>query len=136
MTTYNDTSVTNGQIYFYKVSAVNSVTEGALSGEKSATPSNGSVPGASTLSAASVGFFQHGIKLTWTAAAANGSPVINYRIYRGTSSGSETLLTTVGNVLTYTDTSNGSYRTSYYRVVAVNGVGAGPNSNEASAFSF
>src|ERR1019366_5358452 len=101
----------------------------------SLTPTAG-LPGAATLKAASAGFFKHGIKLTWTAAAANGSPVTSYRIYRGTSSGGETLLTTVGNVLTYTDTSNASYRTSYYKVVAVNGIGAGPFSNEASSFSF
>jgi hypothetical protein len=98
--------------------------------------SSGGVPGASSLSAASSGF-THGIKLTWTAAAANGFPVTNYRIYRATSSGGPfTLITTLGNVLTYTDTGNPSFRTSYYQVVAVNLNGAGPASNTASAFSF
>ena len=56
-----------------------------------------------------MGGFTHGIRLTWTAAAANGSTVTNYRIYRGTSaSGTFTLIATVGAVLTYTDTSNPS----------------------------
>jgi hypothetical protein len=102
----------------------------------SLTASGGGVPGASSLSAASSGF-THGIKLTWTAAANNGSVVTNYRVYRATASGGPfTLITTLGNVLSYTDTGNPSFRTSYYQVVAVNAVGAGPASNTASAFSF
>jgi hypothetical protein len=100
------------------------------------TTSSGGVPGASSLSAASSGF-THGIKLSWTAAAANGFPVTNYRIFRATSSsGPFTQITTLGNVLTYTDTGNPSFRTSYYQVVAVNSAGAGPASNTARAFSF
>jgi hypothetical protein len=37
--TYNDTAVTNGQTYYYKVSAVNSIGESGPSNEASATPS-------------------------------------------------------------------------------------------------
>jgi len=40
---YNDTSVTNGQTYFYKVTAVNSVGESSQSNEVSATPSTSGV---------------------------------------------------------------------------------------------
>jgi hypothetical protein len=39
-TTYNDTSVTNGMTYYYAVSAVNSLGEGANSDQISATPSS------------------------------------------------------------------------------------------------
>ena len=42
--------------------------------------------------------------LTWTAPGNGGSPITGYRIYRGGSSGAETLLTPVGLVTTYTDT--------------------------------
>src|SRR5205807_765017 len=74
------------------------------------------------------------VTLTWQAPASNGgSPITNYRIYRGTSSNGETLKATIGNVLTYTDTSVTNGVTYYYQVSAVNGAGEGPRSNEASA---
>src|SRR5438132_1363584 len=74
------------------------------------------------------------VGLTWQAAASNGgSPITNYRIYRGTSSNGETLKATIGNVLTYTDTSVTNGVTYYYQVSAMNGAGEGPRSNEASA---
>src|SRR5207247_1630419 len=74
------------------------------------------------------------VTLTWQAPASDGgSPITNYRIYRGTSSNGETLLATIGNVLTYTDTSVTNGVTYYYQVSAVNAAGEGPRSNEASA---
>src|SRR5947199_88454 len=74
------------------------------------------------------------VTLTWQAPASDGgSPITNYRIYRGTSSNGETLKATIGNVLTYTDTSVTNGVTYYYQVSAVNGAGEGPRSNEASA---
>lgn len=79
------------------------------------------------------GFTQNG--LDWAAATPNGTPVTNYKIYRTAAngaSGSETLLATVGNVLTYSDTglTNGAvYR---YKVSAVNAVGEGTQSAEVS----
>ena len=42
-TSYTDNTVTNGTTYFYEVSAVNSVGEGAVSNERSATPAASSV---------------------------------------------------------------------------------------------
>jgi LPXTG-motif cell wall-anchored protein len=38
VTTYTDDEVVNGQTYWYKVSAVNAVGEGAMTGTESATP--------------------------------------------------------------------------------------------------
>ena len=94
------------------------------------------VPGAPTLTAAPLGFFQHGIRLTWSGAAAHGSPITGYRIYRGTSSGGEVFLTAVGNVGTFTDASTSGRTTYYYTVSAVNGIGEGPRSVERSARSY
>src|SRR2546426_586380 len=105
--TYTDSGVTNGVTYYYQVSAVNSPGEGAKSNEASAMPSAPpsppSPPSAPTNLVATAGNAQVG--LTWQAPASNGgSPISNYRGYRGTSSNGETPLATIRNVLTHTDT--------------------------------
>jgi len=129
-TYYNDTGLTNGQRYYYRVSAVNGIGEGELSEEVSAVPL--SVPSAPQNLVARWG--DGYVVLTWEAPADDGgSPIIGYRIYRGTSSGNVALLTTVGNVLTYNDTGLTNGQTYYYRVSAVNGVGEGEFSWEVNA---
>ncbi len=75
-----------------------------------------------------------GVLLKWQAPASNGgSAITGYKIYRRTTTGSSTLLTSVGNVLSYSDkaTRTGTYY--YYTVSAVNGIGEGSTSNEAGA---
>ena len=75
-----------------------------------------------------------GVQLTWLAPASNGgSAITNYRVYRGTTSGGESLLTTLGAVLSYKDTSTTRNQRYYYRVSAVNAVNEGAQSNEATA---
>ena len=77
---------------------------------------------------------RHASSLTWSAPASDGGATITgYKIYRGTSSGGETLLTTVGNVTSYKDTRPSNGTTYYYKVAAVNAVGEGALSNERSA---
>jgi fibronectin type 3 domain-containing protein len=71
--------------------------------------------------------------LQWTVPKDGGSAITGYRIYRGASSGSETFLTSVGNVTSYKDAGTERGRVYYYKVSAVNAVGEGPKSNEASA---
>src|SRR5881392_1485788 len=131
--TYTDTTVTNGVTYYYQVSALNNVGEGPRSNEASATPTAPATPpGAPQVLGATAG--DATVTLTWSAPNSNGgSPITKYRIYRGTSSNGETLKATIGNVLTYTDTSVTNGVTYYYQVSAVNGAGEGPRSNEASA---
>src|SRR5438552_9515097 len=74
------------------------------------------------------------INLTWTAPSNNDIyPPTNYKIYRSTSSGTETLLTTLGNVNSYTDTSVTNGQTYYYYVTEGNPYGDSPPSNEVSA---
>ncbi len=74
------------------------------------------------------------ISLSWSAPASDGgSPVTGYRIYRSTSTGTETFTGVTVTNTSYTD-SAGSYGTTYYyRVSAVNPVGEGGLSTEASA---
>ena len=74
------------------------------------------------------------IKLAWsTPSSDGGAPITNYRIYRGTTSGGESLLTTVGNTTNYVDSAVTTGSSYFYRVAAVNSVGEGPQSAEVSA---
>jgi carboxypeptidase T len=86
------------------------------------------VPGAPSGLGATPGNGQ--ISLAWTAA----SGATGYSIHRGTASGGPytTLQSNlIGTNFTNTSLTNGT--TYYYVVTAANGVGEGPNSNEASA---
>jgi titin len=131
--TYTDVTVVNGQIYYYQVSAVNAVGEGPRSSEASATPSSPATPPSAPQNLAATG--GNGVvALTWQAPLSDGgSPLTNYRIYRGTTAGGEAFLFETGNVLAYSDTGVANGQTYYYVVHARNGVGEGPQSNEASA---
>jgi hypothetical protein len=73
------------------------------------------------------------VVLTWTTPANGGSAITGYKIYRGTASGAETLLTSVGVVNTYTDSTAVNGTTYYYKVTAVNASGESAASNERSA---
>src|SRR5262249_1986017 len=129
VTSWTDTSVTNGTTYYYKVSALNSLGESVPSNELSAKPAT--VPGAPTLTSASNGTSGDTLALN-PPAAHGGSTVTGYKVYRGTSSGGETLLTTVGSVTSWTDTNVTNGSTYYYKVSALNAIGEGARSNELS----
>lgn len=102
-----------------------------------ASPIAGTPPGAPTGLTANAGNAQ--VSLAWSAPASNGGvSITSYRVYRGTSPGTETLLTTggcsgLGAVLSCSDTGLTNGQTYYYKVSAVNSLGEGPQSNEASA---
>ena len=130
--TYLDSGVTNGQIYYHKVSAVNALGESPLSNEASATP--GRPPGPPLGLVAGPGNQQ--VALNWTAPTDDGgAPITGYAIYRGTTSGGATPLTTIGNLLNYVDISVTNGVKYYYQVAAVNSYGEGSRSNEANATS-
>jgi fibronectin type 3 domain-containing protein len=132
VTSWTDGTAANGTTYYYKVSAVNSVGEGAKSNEMSASPTAPTVPGAPALNTAAAG--NASVALSWSAPTSNGGAAVsNYKVYRGTSAGGESLLTTLGNVTSWTDGTAANGTTYFYEVSAVNSVGEGSKSNEMSA---
>jgi hypothetical protein len=128
VTSYNDTDdLVNGQTYYYSVSAVNDEGEGERSNLVTATPFSPIQPtppsAPQNLSATPGGST---IILHWQPPASDGgSPVTNYKISRGTSPDSIVLLTTIGNVLQFNDTSVESGNVYYYQVQAINSMGDG-----------
>jgi fibronectin type 3 domain-containing protein len=136
-TTYADKAVTNGQTYYYFVTAVNSnippvPNESAPSAEVSTTPA--APPAAPTglkAAASAANTVTPQVTLTWTGAPTATS----YNIYRGTHGGAETLVATGVTGTSYTDASPAlAFGTTYfYKVSGVNIDVEGPQSNEASA---
>src|SRR5207249_4367230 len=130
VTSYTNRGVTSGIRYFYKVRAVNAIGVSSLSNEASATTLT--VPTAPQNLQASPGTTN--VTLSWQAPASNGgTPITGYKIYRSTSSGTETGYVSLGNVTSYTNTGVTSGTTYFYKVRAVNSVGISSPSNEASA---
>ncbi|UCG69604.1 MAG: fibronectin type III domain-containing protein, partial [Thermoplasmata archaeon] len=80
VTTYNDTSVSNGVTYYYRVTAENSYGESPKSNQASATP--GEVPSAPLNPHAKAG--ENHVVLTWEPSASNGTTEITaYYVYWG-----------------------------------------------------
>ncbi len=132
-TSYKDTAVKNGQTYYYKVSAVNKEKEEGTSASTKATPTSSvTTPSAPLNFKASAG--DGNVNLEWAEPSDDGGSLItNYNIYRGTTSGGETRLKTVSNVLSYTDDDVINNQKYYYQVSAVNSAGEGERSDGASA---
>jgi fibronectin type 3 domain-containing protein len=128
--TYADSGLTNGVTYYYRIAALNSVGQGPDSNEVSATPATIPSEPLNVVATATDGQ----VTLTWVSPASDGgSPITNYTVYRGSTSGGETLLVTLGNVLTYTDTGLTNGQTYYYKLTALNVVGESQKSSEENA---
>jgi titin len=133
--TYTDSAVTNGTTYYYKVAAVNAVGPGPQSSEANATPQP-----AATVPSAPQGLTATGgnqaVHLSWSPPASNGGAAVNsYSVYRSTTPGGEgsTPVATGVTTTSFTNTGLTNGTTYYYTVAAVNAVGTGPQSGEASA---
>ena len=136
-TTYSHTGLTSGQLYVYRVSAINTVGIGSTSSESSATPtssSSASAPGTPTGFTATTASPTQ-INLSWNAPSSNGgSAITGYKIEVKSGSGSYTTLVSntqsTSTFFSHTGLTTGT--TYYYRVSAINAIGASP-STEASA---
>jgi fibronectin type 3 domain-containing protein len=128
---YTDATAVDGAAYYYHVIAVNIGGNGAASNEVNTL----SLPPAPPRNLKAVGA-EGRVSLSWQVPTlTGGSPITNYKIYRGTSSGGETLLTTIGNILSYSDMSVTNGVTYYYKVKAVNAGGESDFSSEANGVS-
>jgi fibronectin type 3 domain-containing protein len=125
VTRYVDTGLTNGATYHYAVLAVNAAGRGANSVTVSAMPAKPVVvPGKV---GALVAQWKDGkVVLQWTAPTSDGGSLLTgYVVMRGTSAGNMTLLSEIGVLLTFSDTTAKRGSTYYYTVVARNAVGQG-----------
>ena len=73
------------------------------------------------------------VGLSWIAPADGGSAITGYTVYRGTSPGTASQLTTVAPSLSYVDSGVSNGTTYYYQLAATNAYGSGPRSSEVSA---
>lgn len=131
-TTFTDNSPNNGTLYYYTIAADNSVGTSSKSNELSATPHPPTAPLAPTLNTATAG--NGFVTVSWTPGNDGGSPITNYKVYRGTVSGTTTTFVANTTNTTYTDNTVTNETRYYYAIVPENAIGAGTKSNELTAF--
>jgi hypothetical protein len=74
------------------------------------------------------------VSLSWAPPSSDGGgPISSYKVYRGTSSATETPYQTLANVTSYQDTGANVSTTYFYKITANNTAGESGFSNEASA---
>lgn len=119
-TTYQDTTVSLKQTYYYEVIAVNAVGQSAPSSEVAvsitATP-----PGKPVVTAKAA---SGSVTLTWPAPSSGDFPITKYTVVRDSVQYAH-----LGNVLTYVDTNVAPGGTYVYQVRATSAAGNGPLSS-------
>src|SRR2546425_4685345 len=131
-TTYANKGLASGITYTYRVSAI-TVSLLTSSPSNTASATTFTVPRAPTGLTATASLSSQ-INLSWTAPTSDGgSAITGYKVYRSTSSGTETGYVNLGNVTSYTNTIVTPGVTYFYKVAAINSLGVSPQSNEASA---
>jgi hypothetical protein len=130
-TQYSDTTVTDGTLYYYRVSATNSAGDSAYSNEVS-----GTTPLAKPTAATATAVSSSQINLTWidNSASETGYKIERKRLLGGTYS---QIAQVVANAQSYSDTTGLDPNTKYYyRIRATNGTLNSDYSNEPSATTF
>jgi fibronectin type 3 domain-containing protein len=115
-TSYSDTTVTPGAVYYYAVAAADSGSDlSPMSAVVSVTvPVGPSAPAglvATPVSTTKIG-------LTWSVPPCGGLPIRNYAVFRGATASSLSQLATVTQPL-YTDASGSPSTTYYYAIQAI-----------------
>lgn len=125
---YIHTGLTNGTTYYYAITALNAVGEGALSSEVSATPEP-PIPGVPQNPSATAGY--ESVTVGWDTVSGASS----YNIYWANSSGvTKATGTKIAGVTSpYLDTPLTGGTAYYYVVTAVNGGGESAESAQVSA---
>jgi parallel beta-helix repeat protein len=117
---YQDTSVLNGITYTYHISAVNNLGEGPSTSGDSVTPQTVPSPPTNMQLLAGDGY----VNLTWNSSVNDGgSPITGYRLYRGETPETMTLLLEIGLHYYFNDTGTINNHTYYYCISAKNSVG-------------
>ncbi len=119
------TSLSNGSVYDFRVSAVNSAGQGTASDVVSSTPYT--VPGAPTSVSATRGNGQ--VTVSFSAPASNGGSVITG--YTVTSNPGSHTGTGASSPITVTGLTNGTPYT--FTVAATNAAGTGPDSSDSNS---
>lgn len=131
VTTYTDTTVSNGTTYYYVVTANNTSGESAASNETSATPTAPITIPAAPSSLAATAASRTLINLTWTDNANNES---GYQIERSTNGSTFAQIATTGpDVNTFSSTGLSANKKYFFRVRAFNAAGSSVYSNTVTA---
>jgi fibronectin type 3 domain-containing protein len=126
-TSFTDTGLANGTIYYYVVSALNASGESANSSQASATPTLPPPPSAPTGVGAAAGNQQ--VSVSWTAS----SGATSYHVKRSTTSGGPYTQVGAPTTISFTDTGLTNGTAYYYVVSALNAGGESANSSEVNA---
>ena len=134
---YTVTGLTNNQTYYFRISAVNSVGEGAKSSSMSVTPYRNHdyprAPSAMTDLRANINANGTAIVLSWSYPDDGASPITYYEVYRRKNSEAERYLKRITwDWTSGSDEAIAPGNTYYYRVIAVNNVGQSNFSNQAT----
>ncbi|MDB4342111.1 fibronectin type III domain-containing protein [Nitrosopumilus sp.] len=134
--TTQDTGLTNGNSYQYRVLATNTIGNSPFSGAVAMIA--GDVPGALSVLTATTQS-DTSISLTWTAPNANGYAITGYQIEQstdGTTWGTPIVSNTQNTAVSYTVTGLNDSTDYYFKVTGINALGIGALGPVANAHTF